>query len=267
MQQRKGQVFLKFDELTVLEISAALRYNAAHSAYPMRQTGRRHCGIIYTKTGTEIYNFSCGKFYAVPDSVLLIPKGERYTIALDSEESSVSVIDFEIPDAIPAPRLIKDVGQTALPSLFREAEKVWKRKNTAYRSECLSILYKILALLTKQEEAGIHPSTFAKIRPAIDYLHENYTQQDFKVEELSRLVELDPKYFRTLFHKNYGMSPKEFVSQLKIERAKELLVEGKNSLTEIAARLGYSDVYHLSKAFKKKTGMTPTQYKKSQIEH
>lgn len=256
---------MKFDELTVLEISAAIRYNAARSVYPMSQTGRRHYGIIYTKTGTEVYHFSSGKFYAVPDSVLLIPKGERYTIELEGAESSVSVIDFEIPDMPMSPRQVKDLGQTALPSLFREAEKVWKRKNTAYRSECLSILYKILALLAKQEEAGIHPSTFAKIRPAIDYLHENYTQQDFKVEELSRLVELDPKYFRTLFHKNYGMSPKEFVTQLKLERAKELLVEGKNSLTEIAARLGYSDVYHLSKAFKKKTGMTPTQYKTREI--
>lgn len=255
---------MKFDELTIREISAAIHYNATSSAYPMRNNGRRHYGLIYTKTGTEVYHFSSGKFYAAPDTVLLIPKGARYTIDLESEDSSVSVIDFELFDAQLEPRLIKDLGQTALPSLFREAEKIWKNKNVTYRSECLSILYKILSLLTKQEETIMHPANFAKIRPAIDYLHEHYTQKDFRVEDLSQLVDLDPKYFRMLFHKKYGIAPKEFVLQLKLERAKELLTEGKNSLTEIAARLGYSDVYHLSKAFKKKTGMTPTQFKKSQ---
>lgn len=258
---------MKFDELTVLDISAAIRYDATFAAYPMTNSGRRHYGIVYTKTGTEIYNFSSGKFYAAPGTVLLIPKGERYTIELEGEESSVSVIDFEIPDTDLTPHLIKDLGQTSLSALFQDAEKIWKRKNTAYRSECLSILYKILSLLAKHEETVMHPTNYAKIRPAIDYMHEHYTQKDFRVEDLSRLVELDAKYFRMLFHKKYGISPKEFVLQLKLSRAKELLTEGKNSLTEIAARLGFSDVYHLSKAFKKKTGMTPTQYKKSQIEH
>ena len=76
------------------------------------------------------------------------------------------------------------------------------------------------------------------------------------------MTDISPKYFKTLFGQQFGMSPKEYVISLLIKSAKELLMNEKNQVQDVAFMVGYSDVYHFSKLFKKKTGYTPTEYKR-----
>ena len=57
------------------------------------------------------------------------------------------------------------------------------------------------------------------------------------------------------------MSPKEYVLELKMRRARELLSQEKYSVSEIGVILGYSDVYHFSKSFKHATGVPPTEWR------
>ena len=74
--------------------------------------------------------------------------------------------------------------------------------------------------------------------------------------------QVSPRYFKTLFGQQFGMSPKEYVISLRIKSSKELLMNEKNQVQDVAFMVGYSDVYHFSKLFKKKTGYTPTEYKR-----
>ena len=64
-----------------------------------------------------------------------------------------------------------------------------------------------------------------------------------------------------LFVQSESMTIEQYFIQLKIEKVKELLLENKETLKEIAFRLNYSSVAHLSTQFKKITGMTPTAFK------
>ena len=65
---------------------------------------------------------------------------------------------------------------------------------------------------------------------------------------------------KKLFSAKLGCGAMEFFSSLKIERAKKLIREDSRNITEIAEALSYSSVYYFSRAFKKSTGMTPTEY-------
>jgi AraC-like DNA-binding protein len=79
---------------------------------------------------------------------------------------------------------------------------------------------------------------------------------------LSATLSYDYTYMSNLFSDHLGITIEKFYISHKIERAKELLIYGELSLTDIAFALNYSSVAHLSAQFKKVTGLTPTAFKK-----
>ena len=82
---------------------------------------------------------------------------------------------------------------------------------------------------------------------------------------LSEKLEYDYTYLANLFSEVQGTTIEKFIIAHKIERVKELLVYNELTLTEIAWKLHYSSVAHLSNQFKKVTGLTPTHFK--QLKH
>jgi AraC-like DNA-binding protein len=83
-------------------------------------------------------------------------------------------------------------------------------------------------------------------------------------ELLSKNSGKDYHYLSSLFSKIEGITIEHYVILQKIEKAKELLKYGELTLSEIAYSLGYSSVQHLSRQFKKATGMTASQFKSNQ---
>jgi AraC-like DNA-binding protein len=78
---------------------------------------------------------------------------------------------------------------------------------------------------------------------------------------LSQKLNYDYTYLANLFSEVQGITIEKFIISHKIERVKELLVYNELNLTEIAYRMHYSSVAHLSSQFKKVTGLTPTHFK------
>jgi len=79
---------------------------------------------------------------------------------------------------------------------------------------------------------------------------------------LSEKLNYDYNYLSNLFSEVKGTTIEHFIIAHKIEKAKELLIYNELTLTEIAEKLHYSNVAHLSNQFKKVTGLTPTFFKK-----
>ena len=80
-------------------------------------------------------------------------------------------------------------------------------------------------------------------------------------QHISQLLHHDYNYLSNLFSEVEGITIEQYFIAQKIERAKELLMYDELSLSEIAFQLNYSSVSHLSKQFKKVTGLTPTHFK------
>lgn len=85
---------------------------------------------------------------------------------------------------------------------------------------------------------------------------------DFIARETGRSY----RHLSDVFARNEGTTIEQYIIQQKIKRTKDLLREGTLSLSEIAAKLGYSSVQHLSGQFKSIEGKTPSQYKKNAAE-
>ncbi|HBT10413.1 MULTISPECIES: helix-turn-helix domain-containing protein [Leeuwenhoekiella] len=82
---------------------------------------------------------------------------------------------------------------------------------------------------------------------------------------ISEILHLDYKYLSSLFSSVESITFEQYIINQKIERIKELIAYDELTLSEIAFQLNYSSVAYLSNQFKKVTGMTPTQFKKSTI--
>ena len=87
----------------------------------------------------------------------------------------------------------------------------------------------------------------------MNHIINNFTKP-IKNEELAALCKISTVYFRKLFFEVYGVSPMQYIQNLRIHRAKEMLRSDYSSITDIAFTLGYNNIYEFSKAFKKYFG-------------
>ena len=83
------------------------------------------------------------------------------------------------------------------------------------------------------------------------------------LDEVCAGVLFSKSHIKTLFKKNTGYSIMDYYTHLKIERAKILIKEESRSISDIAELLGYTSIHYFSRVFKLKTGMSPSEYKKS----
>lgn len=110
-------------------------------------------------------------------------------------------------------------------------------------------------ILTKKEE-----STVDVVKKAQLYIEQNYSK-DIVLDEVSRYLQISPYYFSKLFKKRTGKNFIEYLTSVRIEKAKELLRNSSKSMKEICMEVGYSDANYFSRTFKKNVGLSPTEYK------
>ncbi len=126
---------------------------------------------------------------------------------------------------------------------------------SAYALEFLSLIEekkKSSDTLTKKEKY---------ISSAISYM-EYYFADGISASDVSNYLGLERTYFYRIFKNETGVSPTDFLTNLRIEKAKQLINSGE-SFTEVATAVGINDIYYFSKLFTKEVGMTPSAYRKA----
>jgi AraC-like DNA-binding protein len=101
------------------------------------------------------------------------------------------------------------------------------------------------------------------VKSIIEYINENYCRHDFSVGNMSKYFNTSSSNLTHYFKSNTGQTISNYVNNLRIEKAKELLIQKTYNLAEIVERIGYYDTSSFIKKFKSATGMTPIQYRKS----
>jgi two-component system response regulator YesN len=99
------------------------------------------------------------------------------------------------------------------------------------------------------------------IRLAKQYIQQNY-MKPISLEEVSSFVGFNPTYFSTLFKKENGGNFVEYLSEIRMNKTKELLRETNLSIAVICEQVGYNDLKNFTKSFKKNVGLKPNEYRK-----
>lgn len=111
-------------------------------------------------------------------------------------------------------------------------------------------------LHTRREESD-------PIRTIKEYI-QRYIAEELSLERLSEVVHLHPQYVSRLFKQKAGITLTDYISQMRLEKAKELLAGTNLSMAQIGERCGLLDPNYFSRLFRKYEGITPTQYRKRQ---
>ena len=98
------------------------------------------------------------------------------------------------------------------------------------------------------------------IKKVIDYMNENY-YSNISCDEMSELIQTNKFIFIRSFKAETGRTPYEYLLNLKIEKAKKMLKSNEYTVTEISMMCGFSSHSHFTSTFKKKVGISPTEYK------
>ena len=114
-----------------------------------------------------------------------------------------------------------------------------------------------------QEKAGMI-SLSDEIATAVSYIRQNI-REVIRLEELAAYTGLSLSRFKVRFKNETGMTPREYINQVKIREAKKLLCQGEN-VTQVAMELGFSSSNYFATLFKKITLYTPTAYQKEHIQ-
>jgi len=97
---------------------------------------------------------------------------------------------------------------------------------------------------------------------AMRYINENYNR-NLTLESVAQHVYISPFYLSHMFKEELGFTFLEYLTKLRIEEAKKLLMEKDMTIIEVASEVGYEDAGYFSKVFKKYTGISPAQYRKN----
>lgn len=101
------------------------------------------------------------------------------------------------------------------------------------------------------------------LQNALRFIENNITKE-LRLHEIAELVHLNPQYFSRLFKKEIGLTFTEYVTNLRIEKAKRLLLDSDMPIYRIATELGFSDAAYFSKVFLKCENQSPLEYRKNQ---
>ena len=102
--------------------------------------------------------------------------------------------------------------------------------------------------------------TDSVVDKAKEYIDRNYSK-DISLDEVSRIVDISPYYFSKVFKEATGDTFLEYLTHLRMEKAKDLIEHSEYSMKEICQMVGYADPNYFSRTFKKNVGVTPTDYK------
>ena len=225
---------------------------------------RANWAIILKYEGETEYKSGGKTFISNNENAILLPKGSNYewqckkagrfyTVEFASDLTCDEIFSFPVSSY---EKLIKS---------FKQIEYKLITKNQFYKLETARLTYDLLlSLLLTSAKSYVPKDKRDKIQIALDFMAENYAS-DITNDSLAALTPFSTVYFRKLFTEMTGLSPMVYLRNIRINKAKQMLKSDYGSISDIAVSLGYSNIYEFSRTFKKHTGLSPTEYLKSNI--
>ena len=237
---------------------------------------RKQSAFLWFYGAAGLFCSEDGKRLAVPKgSLVYIPEGSVYTVTFTECTERVSTVLIELCLAtdeerfVLAPEISLFEAAPIAPAL---CDLLLRMANAFAMPErphltLMSDLYRLLSLLaSSSDKRRISRRGFSTIEAGIRYLQTD-EKQELSIDEVAAMCFVSPAYFRRLFRKYAGVSPAEYRTARKIERACELLSTSSLSVAAIAELLGYDTPSYFCRVFRERTGLSPAAYaRKASIE-
>ncbi len=144
-------------------------------------------------------------------------------------------------------------------------------KDSISRASVKNLVTRVLLLLCRVKCAPDHEVPLTekndiRLQDSINYIVENFAEP-LTLDQCARIAYMSPSHFSRLFHRLTSMSFKEYLNKLRVQKACEMLKQGRCSITDLAMNVGFNSSSYFSQVFKELTGTTPLAYRKNYTNH
>lgn len=222
---------------------------------------RSYCALSYRlRAENTVFEWGDKRLMTQTGDILFCPFYSDYTRMSDYD--SVLVVHFEVLDGN-----------------FTEFEKFTPEQPESYRLLfeslletynsgvperyllCTSILYRILGRICREMSDGRAVSeNYRKLQPALEELRRAFCEPTLSVAKLARACGMSEVYFRRLFEAEMGVTPRRYITELRIGKAIAMLRSPYYSLSEIAEAVGFCDAKYFGTVFRRVVGVPPGKF-------
>ena len=230
--------------------------------------------LFYVLDGRTSIRFPDGVYHLKAKDIVLVEPGQLHSM----EQKEGKSRSFDVKFAFTAPRDVLPPGMSGvltdrmglLPTVENILFEVEQQKE-GWRGEVAFTLFSILVRILRAMQEQSHGKQHQMVRffdPLIEkqalrakaYIEENYAE-DLSCEQIAQDVALSPSYLTRVFQFTIGFSPMEYVTHVRLERAKELLKQEEMPIYLVSEKVGYNSPNYFTRVFKRQEGVSPSEYR------
>lgn len=266
-----NDINIKEFDITVKEVSACyeditLCHKWEGKSY---STGNRFF-LAFGIEGKNILKVENKELIIGKNDIVFIPHNMIYRGESPEIPARMMVVRFEATDicGFYEPFSLSPNKWEKFEEIFFEMRDKFIVEPFGYKTELKGMLYTVITRIIKElasenkEERG-----YKKIKNSILYIHENYTDPEMSIGKVAEMSGISEVHFRRIFKEVFDMSPLSYVTEIRLKKAKELLIHTGYSIGVVADMVGIYDEVYFSKYFKKHTGKTPNEFRKQGVSY
>lgn len=215
---------------------------------------RNHSALAFRIKGDGTIHYT-KKISVAANDVLYLPQNIGYSA--EYSDTELIVIHFITFESDKTAEVFSFNNTEKIYKLFLEALNIWNAKDIGYKISTMSILYKILGTIYKETQKHNLPKNFIN---AISIINSNYRDNSLSIKNICRNAEIGETQFRKLFAEHYKKTPVSYITELRIEFARNLISSGM-SIERAAYESGFNDPKYFARTVKKHFGCTPRELK------
>ena len=221
--------------------------------------------MTYVIGGDAVYIINGNKIAVSAGDLLCIPRqSARSAMSYASGSLECFAVNFHMYSLnnenveIPLP-LVASIGiHEGIISMFKRLNENWLRRGPGHamrvRAYFMLILQRFFEMLLYEVDTSQFDS---RIKTTLRFVANNFAEP-INIASAAKEVHLTPNYLGTLFKQEVGTTFRDYLNTIRLNQAEDMLRAGDGSITEIALKCGFKDVFYFSRLFKKYKGATPS---------
>lgn len=138
------------------------------------------------------------------------------------------------------------------------------RRDPLFEISAAAKITSLLVSLGREVSGHENLQSDPRIQASLARIHQSF-RENLSIEQLALEAHLSPSRFRTLFKNRTGLSPQDYLTSLRLSRARMLLEQTDEPLSQIAEAVGYPDQLYFSRLFRSRIGLSPSEYRRNTV--
>lgn len=256
-----------FEDLQIKNISVLSGVRSRGRTVDFSIAGRRTHGMLYLSRGECTFFLNTGEVVSLREGELAyLPKYKKYRMQYTGDETAFILVDCELYDKegeelflfdtiVP---IAKDDATHNVSKTMSDFASCGASKTTRVTLRKKELFYRMLAFMDTVFSPANLGERCRTIENGVRLLEQTYLE-DLRIEEYAKACFVSVNTFRALFLKHFGTSPLKYRNRLRIERARELLLDGTFTVAEVAYASGFKNIGYFCRYYRALTGETPAE--------